>query len=105
MWSSCWNIILTSTAKMRQRRYVISTRIKNQKHSKSKVSKSQYHIRVFSLNHVSIHQVKIIWDGYMSVELHTPHTETTCGLCGNSDGLEVPAFYMRWGGTTGKIVG
>ena len=41
----------------------------------------------------------------MSVEIHTPHTDTTCGLCGNSDGLEVPAFYMRWGGTTGEIVG
>lgn len=44
--------------------------------------------------------VKIVWDGYMSVEIHSPHTGATCGICGNNDGLKVPAFYMRWGGTT-----
>ena len=42
-----------------------------------------------------VKKVQVIWDGYVSVEIHTPLTGRTCGLCGDNDGQMDNDFTTR----------
>ena len=45
-------------------------------------------------------KVQVIWDGYVSVEIHAPNEGRTCGLCGNNNGVDSDDFRTRRTGMT-----
>jgi len=50
-----------------------------------------------------VKKVQVIWDGYVSAEIHTPNTGRTCGLCGDNDGQMDNDFMTRQGQLTRDV--